>query len=130
METLKLLQEVESTANDMAKTCYKLKKIIYTIMETMIQIEIYQHQIELLNEVIQVLLNAQLHDKVRLSVVPSAVQHESTQHSKPTKIRTCYLERTEDNKLQCKACGRKLPSTHQGDLDLELLEREMSSRRW
>lgn len=38
------------------------------------------------------------------------------------------MERTEDNNIVCKACGRRLPSTPQGDLDFDQLVREIGAR--
>lgn len=89
---------------------------------------IYLSQPELQNQIIQALSDAKLIDKVELSILPASSQLKLEQSHDKTKIRTCLMERTADNSIVCKACGRKLPSTPQGDLDLDQLVHEIGSR--
>lgn len=94
------------------------------------KIEIYLPSTELHIQVIQALLNAQLLDKVQLSVLPDPSQEKSSQFRGLTNSRECRIERRGDNTLLCSACGRTLPSTSQGEIDLEQVAREMAFRRW
>ena len=87
---------------------------------------IYLSQPELQNQIIQALSDAKLIDKVELSILPEPSQLKLKQPHDKTKIRTCLMERTEDNNIVCKACGRRLPSTPRGDLDFDQLVRKTS----
>lgn len=89
---------------------------------------IYLSQPELQNQIIQALSDAKLIDKVELSILPEPSQLKLKQPHDMTKIRTCLMERTEDNNIVCKACGRRLPSTPEGDLDFDQLVREIGAR--
>lgn len=94
------------------------------------KIELYLSQPELQDPVIQALSDARLLDKVDLRILPDSCQSKSSQPRGLTSIRNCNLVRMADNTLECSACGRKFPSTREGDLDLEKLEHEIALRQW
>ncbi len=99
-------------------------------MNITFQIQTHLCQKKQLIDLIQVLSNEQLLDKVVINTHPVFWQQILKQRNEPTKIRRVQVVRVADNSLQCKVSGRKLPSTHRGELDLEQLAREMSSRQW
>lgn len=96
------------------------------------KIVISQLSSELHSQVIQALSNAQLLHKVELDTSPDLDQGKPERIRGLTSIRSrnCHLERQEDNTSVCSACGRRIPLTPQGELDLELIGQEMSLGRW
>lgn len=93
---------------------------------------LYLSSTELYSQVIQALSDAQLLHKVELSTQPDSSQSKPLRLSGPTSIRTrdCHTERQADNTLVCSACGRKIPVTPQGDVDMEQIQREILLRQW
>lgn len=96
------------------------------------KIEIHLSSSELHSQVIQALSDAQLLHKVELNTVPDSDQAKQEQPCGLTSIRTrnCQTERMADHSLVCTACGRKLPLTPQGGIDLARIEQEMTLGRW
>lgn len=93
-------------------------------------VEPYLSTPPLQNGVTQAQLNLQSIGIVELNIEPVPSQRTRVPHHGQTKIRTCRVERGEDNTLLCSACGRKIPSTRQGEIDLEKLAHEIAFRQW
>jgi hypothetical protein len=92
-------------------------------------IQIYLHRTEFLDEVVHALSALQSRHIIELDIQTAPFRQKSILRSGMT-IRSCRVERQEDKTLLCSACGRKLPSTHQGELDSEQLACEMSLQNW
>lgn len=93
-------------------------------------VEPYLSTSPLQNGVTQAQLNLQSIGRVELNIEHVPSQRTRVPNHGQTKIRTCRVERGEDNTLLCSACGRKIPSTRQGEIDLEKLAHEIAFRQW
>lgn len=85
----------------------------------------------LLGAEVQSQSDAQLHKKRALTHQPSPSPGSLLLQSEPTslRIRTCRVRKGEDKMLYCQACGRQIPTTPQGTLDIEKLAHEIALQR-
>lgn len=125
------LDGVEPTSQDVEKWRDHANNITKTMQKPM-KIEIYLSSNELHSQVIQALSDAQLLHRVELNTVPDPGQPKQEQPLGLTSIRSrnCQTERMADHRLVCSACGRTIPSTPQGGVDLAQIEQEMTLGRW
>ncbi|AIM38304.1 hypothetical protein KO02_17630 [Sphingobacterium sp. ML3W] len=127
------IEEMQKLRNDHRREKYRQQRmdlsssIAVKQIDLIPPIQIHLTHVSQLTQVIQELSKMGGDYKGVLSIHLADDQPKSVTQSERT-IRTCHVRQRAGKTLECSACGRKIPSTRKGDLDLVKLAQEISLR--